>query len=1065
MRRILTVGFVFIAVSAFGQATYDTNIRIEKADGSVVLIPTVAPPLDSVIVEFRDAPMAVASLSKTAGGPPRAEEYRAAFTRFRADLRSVAHGAEVRWEYFRVFNGASVRVSRSELAAIAQLPYVKRIHADHEVHATAGASTGQIGAERVWALGSRGKGVVVAIIDTGIDYNHEALGMGIGPGFKIIGGYDFANDDADPFDDNGHGTHVAGIIAGDSATITGVAPDATLIAYKALHASGSGSESDVIAAIERAADPNGDGNMADHVDVVNLSLGGSGGPDDAGSRAVDNGTQAGIVFCIAAGNSGKYHNVSSPGTARTAITVGAVDASDTLAAFSSRGPTPKDLTMKPEVSAPGVNINSSLPNNRYGLASGTSMATPHVAGACALLKALHPDWTPAKIKMELMLTAFAKNQETMSVGSGRIDVGSAADGTLAVDKASIDFGLDPIQQPTWSPSKTIHLTNGRGQSITWTLSTSTVAGVTASVSPQTLTLGPGESGDVTLSITVDNATVVVSPQSLSTAGVITMTSSSGTMHVPWTLVKGVRATVTWQKEFATVLWLDAARTTYYDSVPVDSNVSEALLAAPGDYDIAVFGSSVDEQANVLRRASLIYLEGRHLDGDVTIATTEAQASHLLRGATTTPDGKVLQSDVDQTFAISGRLVWPAGSKLKSLSISPLPLHDLHLNDVSEANTLLFNETFIDFRDNTIYAIQHPPLKGLKGDVILAAGNVKSAPVQLLIPSSPHNDARIVAQVTPTSGPGETLGGVTISHGTTSSVWNGRMFLTPDADPNYSAGIGFTVITDATTRYQTPLMHVLDGAITANATSTPVRFDGNLFIFGGGPHLATATFTNVNELLHPSLAIDLFGPRGEIRTGDRGRSTIVTLDAAGKQKASVVLYPAPLDLSAKAPFTLEVTNDATQYLDITMLTKLTMKADSSRADYLPPTLTSLYIVDGTGMATRTVSAHDGAAIFFSAADYSYSPLKTYQQIRADATTLSYRYAGATAWTPLSVAQIGEDPFAGFLYRCDLTNVANTEFAMVELKIDLQDNAGNTTSVVMLPAFLVAREHAPRHRAAR
>src|SRR5436305_5494988 len=292
MKRTLWMLAVLTAVSALGQTAWSP------------------PALDTVIVEFRDAPAALAKTSI---------DYRATLMRFRADLTSLSRSAEVRREYFRVLNGAAVRTPRGDLAAIARLPYVKSIHTDHEMHAMAGPATSQINADAFWAAyGTRGNGVVVAIIDTGIDYNHEALGGGFGPGHKVAGGYDFANNDADPFDDNGHGTHVAGIIAGDSATITGVAADATLLAYKALHANGSGSESDVIAAIERAADPNGDGDTSDHADVVNLSLGGTGGPDDPGSRAVDNATRLGMVFCIAAGNAGKYHSVSSPGTARPA---------------------------------------------------------------------------------------------------------------------------------------------------------------------------------------------------------------------------------------------------------------------------------------------------------------------------------------------------------------------------------------------------------------------------------------------------------------------------------------------------------------------------------------------------------------------------------------------------------------------------------------------------------------------------------------------------------------------------------------------------------------------------
>jgi minor extracellular serine protease Vpr len=445
MKRIVAATFALVSLSAFGQVTFDNHIRIEKADGSETLIPMNAPVTGSVIVEFRDAPLAAQGVKSAI------PNYQATFTRFRADMAKAALPAEVRWEYSRVFHGVSVRVPRSAVAAIAKLPYVKRVHEDREMRAMAGAATGQIGAEKVWStLGSRGKGVVVAVLDTGVDYNHDALGKGIGPGYKILGGYDFHNRDGDPMDDNGHGTHVSGIIAGDSGTITGVAPEASLMAYKVLNAAGSGSESNVIAAVERALDPNGDGDLSDRVDVINLSLGGSGNPDDAGSRALDNATQAGIVVCVSAGNSGRYHSVLSPGTARQAITVGAVNSSDSVASFSSRGPTPKDLTMKPEIGAPGVAINSSLPGNRYGLSSGTSMAAPHVAGACALLRALHPDWTPAQIKMAIMINAGFTDQETMASGSGRLDVYRAATGPLAIDKPSIDFGLDPLQQATWS---------------------------------------------------------------------------------------------------------------------------------------------------------------------------------------------------------------------------------------------------------------------------------------------------------------------------------------------------------------------------------------------------------------------------------------------------------------------------------------------------------------------------------------------------------------------------------------------------------------------------------------
>src|SRR6266542_308035 len=343
MRRALLVLLVALPLSA-QQLTYDTSLRLETKDGRVVRsIPLPFAPTPKVIVEFRDAPMAQLA-ARSLHAPIAA--YKAAFQRFRADIASVEN-AEVRWEYFETFNGVSMSVPRGALAKIRALPYVKAIHPDVEMHAlqdaTPPANIKQVKADEFWSMfGTKGAGVVIAIIDTGIDYTHPAVAG------RVIGGYDFVNKDNDPMDDHFHGTHVAGIAAGNSDTLVGVAPEASLIAVKVLNASGSGSESDVLAAIERTVDPNGDGNMSDRVDVANLSLGGGG------------------------------HTIGSPGNARGAITVGAVDAFDGMASFSSRGPNMKDLAVKPELCAPGVSIISSLPGGRYGSLSGTSMATPHV---------------------------------------------------------------------------------------------------------------------------------------------------------------------------------------------------------------------------------------------------------------------------------------------------------------------------------------------------------------------------------------------------------------------------------------------------------------------------------------------------------------------------------------------------------------------------------------------------------------------------------------------------------------------------------------------------------------
>ncbi|GAG79470.1 unnamed protein product, partial [marine sediment metagenome] len=219
-------------------------------------------------------------------------------------------------------------------------------------------------------------------------------------------GYDFVNDDEDPMDDYGHGTHCAGIAAGNG-NVKGVAPDAILYAYKVLNEMGGGTEADVILGIERAVDPNNDDDFSDCIDVISMSLGGYGNPDDPASQAVDNAVENGVVVVISAGNSGpSQKTIRSPGTSRKAITVGAscktVDigtdnyCSSAVSSFSSRGPVvwKEGSMIKPDVIAPGVNIISTVRNGGYESNSGTSMAAPHVAGAAALLIQAHSDWLP-----------------------------------------------------------------------------------------------------------------------------------------------------------------------------------------------------------------------------------------------------------------------------------------------------------------------------------------------------------------------------------------------------------------------------------------------------------------------------------------------------------------------------------------------------------------------------------------------------------------------------------------------------------------------------------------------
>lgn len=262
---------------------------------------------------------------------------------------------------------------------------------------------------------------------------------------KVIGGYNFVDLNTDALDDQGHGTHVAEIAAGNGV-LKGVAPDANLIAYKVLNSYGSGYLSTIISAIDTAIGTRFDQDNTNDIDVINLSLGaycGSTGdqysdycgPNDPLSTAVDNAAKSGIVVAVAAGNGGRYGDlISSPGTASKAITVGAIDKSKKIADFSSKGPViwrGIDLK-KPDIVAPGVSIcsaelfglvyldNRCIDDSHISL-NGTSMATPYAAGLAALVIQAHPDWKTEQIKQAIKDSAQNIGYDYNTQGAGMVD--------------------------------------------------------------------------------------------------------------------------------------------------------------------------------------------------------------------------------------------------------------------------------------------------------------------------------------------------------------------------------------------------------------------------------------------------------------------------------------------------------------------------------------------------------------------------------------------------------------------------------------------------------------------
>ncbi|MET7402958.1 S8 family serine peptidase [Dactylosporangium sp. NPDC005572] len=446
------------------------GVRTETIGGDLYVWPDEALPLVaadrldrrlfnvSLLVRsgYDDAKRAELPLITTAAGaPPNTAKVR--------DLPSV--------------KGAAVRAGKRKIrdtwnGVLAQRSTSGKLWLDGTVKANLAESTAQIGAPAAWARGLTGKGVKVAVLDTGVDLDHPDLAGRVSTTASFVPG--------ETVDDgNGHGTHTISTVGGTGAE-PGVAPDADLIAGKVLSDAGTGEDSWVIAGMEWA--------VAQHAKVVSMSLGDSlpsDGTDPVSTALNTLSAQSGTLFVVAAGNTGAEAAMGAPGVADAALTVAAVDRDDQLAYFSSRGPRYGDYGLKPDIAAPGVDITAAAPGGGYATMSGTSMATPHVAGAAAILAQQHPDWTGARLKDALMGSSKALPQlDAYAVGAGRVDIPASLDADVTAT-GSLWFGFYGWPHDDTAPvARTVTYTNSGGAPVTLALGeAATIAGGPYDVDP------------------------------------------------------------------------------------------------------------------------------------------------------------------------------------------------------------------------------------------------------------------------------------------------------------------------------------------------------------------------------------------------------------------------------------------------------------------------------------------------------------------------------------------------------------------------------------------------------
>ncbi|MER6582059.1 S8 family serine peptidase [Nonomuraea sp. NPDC001023] len=388
-----------------------------------------------------------------------------------------------------------------------------RVWLDGRRSYTLDRSTRQIGATEAWQRGLTGQGVTVAVLDSGYDPTHPDLK-------DVVTQSRNFSDEPDITDRLGHGTHVTSIIAGAGEKYRGVAPGAR-IAFGKLGTQIS--DSAILAGMEWAA-------TEVKARIVNMSFG---SPDEPGLDPVEQAVntlsqKTGALFVVAAGNDGGEGTVNSPGSADAALTVGAVDRSDQLADFSSRGPRSGDHAVKPDVTAPGVDIVAAAAadtaDGTHVAMSGTSMAAPHVAGAAAILAQRHPGWSGQQLKAALVGSARPTAGATpYQQGTGRVDVPRSLDQEVIAAPTGV-WAAFPYGQPgERRATGKITYTNAGTAPVTLDLATDSDV---LTLSPQRLEVPAGGQASVVVTIDAEGESPGDHP------GIVTATAGDTVVRTP-----------------------------------------------------------------------------------------------------------------------------------------------------------------------------------------------------------------------------------------------------------------------------------------------------------------------------------------------------------------------------------------------------------------------------------------------------------------------------------------------------------------------------------------------------